>query len=268
MRQAMTNEDAERFLIAWLRDPSLHRSGGGSYGYEIYVPTLIRDYLMYLGKEVQFGNTQTAPLSPYFFEAGWALCRRGILRPGVKQEGAQAVAEGGYCVTTFGRRWLEESDQDDYVPTEDGRFAEMLSPFQARLGAQFQERAQEAIRCYGAHAYLACCAMCGAATESALIVLSSECLGEDETLRIYRGAAGRARLEKKLLGQRSDRIRREFDGFAGLLKYWRDEASHGGAARIGDNEAFTSLALLLRFAKFVDDNWLELTSPLTGRGHG
>ena len=44
----------------------------------------------------------------------------------------------------------------------------------------------------------------------------------------------------------------------GLLKYWRDSASHGGSARVGDNEAYTSLVLLLRFAIFVRDRWEEL----------
>ena len=56
-----------------------------------------------------------------------------------------------------------------------------------------------------------------------------------------------------------EKLRNEFNGFLALLKYWRDEASHGGPSSISDNEAFTSLALLLRFAKFVRDRWGELT---------
>ena len=46
----------------------------------------------------------------------------------------------------------------------------MLAAFQNRFGAGFQERGQEAARCYGAHAYLDCCVMSGAAAESVLTV--------------------------------------------------------------------------------------------------
>jgi len=42
------------------------------------------------------------------------------------------------------------------------------------------------------------------------------------------------------------------------IKYWRDEAAHGKASNIGDNEAYTSLALLLRFAGFVNEHWQDL----------
>lgn len=41
-------------------------------------------------------------------------------------------------------------------------------------------------------------------------------------------------------------------GFSG---YWRDNASHGRASRIADDEAYTVLALLLRFAKYAAEHW-------------
>src|SRR3954468_8847698 len=43
-----------------------------------------------------------------------------------------------------------------------------------------------------------------------------------------------------------------------LLKYWRDESAHGMASKINDEHAYTSLAMLLRFAQFSNDNWQEL----------
>jgi hypothetical protein len=46
-----------------------------------------------------------------------------------------------------------------------------------------------------------------------------------------------------------------------LLKDWRDEAAHGKPSGITDNEAYTSLAMLLRFAQFVNDNWNTLVNP-------
>jgi hypothetical protein len=40
-----------------------------------------------------------------------------------------------------------------------------------------------------------------------------------------------------------------------LLTYWRNEAAHGRASEIGETEAFTSLMLLLRLARFADETF-------------
>lgn len=256
----MSTEQAEKFLIKWLRDPGVRKSQYASYGYDVYLPNVMRDYLAQQGHDPQ--HVDFRPVSSDFYAAGWELCRRGILRPGIKTYGVQDTPDGsagnGYSVTPFGRQWIQESDRDDFVPTEPGRFAEMLAPFQERFGPQFYERAQEAVRCYGAHAYLACCAMCGAAAESILLATAIAKRDEQSILKMYNTAQGRSRLEKVLIGQARDQLKREFQGFLVLLKYWRDEASHGGASRIGDNEALTSLAFVLRFAAFVRDHWDEL----------
>jgi hypothetical protein len=74
-----------------------------------------------------------------------------------------------------------------------------------------------------------------------------------------RSSNGRSRIEKILLGQARGRLKQEVQGFLILLKYWRDQAGHGAKANITDNEAYTSLALLLRFATYVDEWWGELT---------
>lgn len=77
----------------------------------------------------------------------------------------------------------------------------------------------------------------------------------------YRGASGRSRVENMILGQARSQIRDEYHGYMSLLKYWRDAAAHGGLAGINDNEAYTSLNLLLRLALFADQKWDELVSP-------
>ena len=64
-----------------------------------------------------------------------------------------------------------------------------------------------------------------------------------------------------MTGKVVEPIRRDFNGFTVLLKYWRDDAAHGAASLISENEAFTALAMLLRFAEFVDSHWSDLTSP-------
>ncbi len=66
-------------------------------------------------------------------------------------------------------------------------------------------------------------------------------------------------MEKILIGQADEWIQREYKGYTSLLKYWRDISAHGKKAGIGDNEAYTSLMLLLRLAVFINDNWSKLT---------
>jgi hypothetical protein len=199
-----------------------------------------------------------------FYAPAWDLCRRGILRPGIRKYGEQATEAGnagnGYSITPFGRQWLAEADRDTFVPTEPERFAQMLARFQDRFGAGFQSRGQEAIRCYGAHAYLACCVMSGAAGES--VLLSTAIAGHgDETyvLKLYAATGGRRKIEDLIFGQAQGNIREEYRGLSSLLKYWRDEAGHGKASNINDSEAFYSLGLLLRLATFMNDHWDALT---------
>lgn len=222
----------------------------------------MQDYLTYQNKDTQQGAREIRDLSPHFYAAGWNLCWRGILRPGIRTYGEQATPDGssgnGYSVTPFGQQWLAESDRDDFVPTEPGRFAHMLERFRDRFGPTFYERAQEAVKCYGAHVYLACCVMCGASAESILLATAICKENEATVLSMYNTAQGRSRIESLLVGKAREQLQREFRGFLTLLKYWRDEASHGQPSRIGDDEALTSLAFLLRFASFVDDHWKEL----------
>jgi len=225
----MSAEQAEQFLITWLRDPCVRKSQYASYGYDVYLPNVMRDFLVQRGHDVHQAEGQLPTVAADFYAAGWELCRRGILRPGIRTYGVQDTPDGsagnGYSITPFGSRWLEESDRDDFVPTEPGRFAEMLSPFQKQFGPRFYERAQEAVRCYGAHAYLACCTMCGAAAESILLATAIAKRDESSVLDAYNTAQGRSRVENMLIGQARDQLKREFQGCLTLLKYWRDAAS-------------------------------------------
>jgi hypothetical protein len=271
----MNDEDALKFLIKCLREPT--RRNYANYGYDVYISSIIRAYLRVTGSKVQGPDverefhTTGKELSPHFYAAAWELARRGILRPGVRIMGAQSTDEGsagnGFSVTPFGQRWLPENSLDDFIPTEPERFAAMLEPYRLRFGPGFYERAQEAVRCYGAHAYLACCTMSGAAAESILLAAAVAREGSEESvLKVYASANGRSRVESTLMGQVRDQLRREFQGLTVLLKYWRDEAAHGKASLIADNEAYTSLAMLLRFAKLVTDNWPDLTGRPTQSG--
>jgi hypothetical protein len=184
--------------------------------------------------------------------------------------GAQATNDGaggnGYSITPFGRRWLAEADKDMFVPAEPGRFAEMIAPYAEVFGSGFQQRTNEAIGCYGAHLYLACCVMCGAAAESLLIHLAIAKDGDEEAvLTKYRAANGRRTIENIIIGQpQSQAMKRDFEVCFSLLKYWRDEAAHGRKSEITENEAYTSLGLLLRCAQFAKDNYQALTASSGG----
>jgi hypothetical protein len=264
-------ENASELLISLLRQclsrPASARAGSfPSYGYDVYLPSLLRPYLASKGFPYPGGQEEElGRIMPMLYAAAWNLCRRGILRPGIREYQAQATADGasgnGYSITPFGRKWLAESDRDDFVPTESERFARLLGRYRERFGVAYQERGQEAIRCYGAHAYLACCAMCGAAAETILIATAIAKIGEPEgVLRSYNANGGRWRVENAIMGQARQELQRSFTVPMTLLKYWRDQAAHGQTSSIDDNEAFTSLALLLRLAALVNDNWVELTA--------
>lgn len=260
----MREEDALKVLVDWLRS---HDPTPLDYGYDMYVPNVIRWHLKNTmeSKSTITENEKLEQLFPAFANAAWELCRRGVLRPGINNYMTQVTDQGsagsGFSVTSFGRQWISEAQEDIFVPTEPERFAELLKRFSVHFGVGFQERSQEAIRCYGAHAYLACCAMCGAATESILLAVAiAKTNDEEDVLRQYASSKGRTRVENIVIGQATEHKKCEFKGLTELLKYWRDEAAHGTASDISDNEAYTSLAMLLRYAMFVDKNWESLTS--------
>jgi hypothetical protein len=254
-----TEEDAFHFIIRVLRDGAANLR---HYGYELYLPKVFAAYVRDVCGVQDHGDQRGyAEISPAFYAAAWELCRRGILRPGVMAFRRQE--EGyvdGYTVTPAGKKWLAEAGQYDYVPIEPGRFSKMLDSFTPRYGPGFQERSQEAIRCYAANAYFGCCAMCGAAAESILLAAAIAKDGDQAKIeKMYLASGGRGRIEKLLLSSQPDNVQKECSGYLSLLKYWRDMTAHGKAAGITDGEAYTSLAFLLRFAQFVNDRWTDLT---------
>ena len=146
-------EDAERLIIRWIREKP--KSDYSNFGYDVYLSNLIRWYLEESSERDRQAIEQSIPnLWPTFVAAAWELCRRGVIRPGVRQLNTQSTEHGsageGYSITPFGAQWAAESRRDDFVPTEPQRFAQMLAPYIKRFGPGFHERAQEAVRCYGA----------------------------------------------------------------------------------------------------------------------
>ncbi len=260
---ALTVEDAIQLIVRYLHEPK-PSSETSSYGYGLYLPNVARAYLGKLGKTWQETEHLWPSLSPTFYAAAWELCRRGILRPGVRHVGLQITDDGsggnGYSVTPYGESWLKKPPGAD-LPLEPSRFATMLADTGKKFGSGFVERSQEAVRAYQANAFLACCAMCGAAAESIVLVLAVAKAGNEKSvLEMYASASGRGRVENLVLGKQPKVVQEEFHRYTTLLKYWRDSAAHGKAVAITEPEAFSSLALLLRFARFAADRWGDLTT--------
>lgn len=258
-------DDAMAFLIDYIRQP---RSSDGypSFGYEIYLPNVIAAYLVEIEPSAlhhsQLRNSPRAKeLSSVFYEAAWDLCRHGVLRPGVKRMGEQSDGGGGdgYCVTVLGRAWVSKGAPA--IVFEPGRLGQLFESLSSNLGKGFLQRANEAVQCHQFNAYLACCAMCGAAAEAILLAAAIKKSGDEAaTLKAYGGQGGRYKVIKSVTGQLRPAIAGPFENATGLLSYWRDETAHGTASNISEIEAHEAIARLLRFAQFTCDNWDELTA--------
>ena len=106
----MKHEDAVNLIVHVLAMPE-PPMGYSSYGYDLYIPNAIRMHTQ--------DASEMDKISPVFFDAAWELCRRGILRPGVRKLRSQATDEGsagaGFSVTPFGREWLKEAEKEGRV---------------------------------------------------------------------------------------------------------------------------------------------------------
>lgn len=240
--------------------------------YDVYLPTLWEEYVRERDNRpasdslaLESGNI-AAELSPAFYAAAWELCRRGFLRPGAKIHGDANVnlkcqAGDGYSLMPRGRQFLAAAPEEQFVAVESGRTGNMLGRFAERFGHGYHQRSQEAVKCYNALAYLACCAMSGAATESILLAVAIAKSGDEErVLHTYRAAQGRRKLVNDVVGRVADPLAGRFKSFMDLLNYWRDETAHGQVSSIVEIEAFDALGRLLRFAHLVDDGWDALTN--------
>jgi len=256
----MTLDDAIQFIVHYVRSGQASRDQGryGGRDFDVRVHIVARYYHEQAGRPPDSGTEGLAVLS----DAAWELCRRGILKPATKVINTTAPWAGGdgYSLTPYGARWIREAEEVDLVPMQPGRFAEILARGGPRFGSGFVERAEQAVGSYNGRAFLACCAMCGAAAESILLALAIAKKGDEAwVLDHYARRSGRSDIEKYLLGQERTSVREEFDRYMGLLKHWRDDSAHGRAVHITEAEAYSSLALLLRLSIFAQNRWSELT---------
>ncbi len=258
MVDKITQTDAHALLVKWMRASSNYTEG--SYGYDLYLPLLISREQ----GNPPFGDNELFMRANMqaFTAAAWELCRRGLLRPGIREYGGQGNSDGyGYSITPLGRQWLAESEKDPFIAIDPTQISAMLSRYSLRFGDGFLERSQEAIRCYQANAHLACCAMCGAAAESILLALAFAKGDRVAVMKEYLTKGGRGRVQTSVFGSAPDFVRDQAAAGLSLLKYWRDDAAHGEFTGISEAQSFTSTLLLLRFAALAGDHWGSITRP-------
>lgn len=232
---SVDGEAALNFIVEYLKfktsdfSDSYNRPG---YGYDLFMPNVVGDYLReydaqrrpgnYPGGSIQYDlKTNSAP----FYDAAWSLCQKGVLRPGTVGYGHNSPhgpqTEVGFALTSYGKTWLERISGYEYIPLEFGHFAKILVDHARVLGVDYHSRSQEALRCYRAQAYLACCTMCGASAEAILLSVALLKSGDEEKVyKDYLSAGGRARIEHSILRTAehcySTRISRLY-GFAQIL---------------------------------------------------
>jgi hypothetical protein len=255
-------EDARDFVI------SLLKSGQGQSslytGYQIDVSWMLECYIQEMTDQnrqsiEQISNGRnlykqcTGKLSPVFLVATWELCLSGIFRPSrmsLVENPHQLTAHAdpfcceAFTVTPYGKEWLARIEAD-YIPSTSGKFIELVKEYQARFISAYIQRAEEAFHCYKARCNLACCVMCGAASESILLAVGFARDGDEDTLKTYLGRSGRKELTDKVIGKTPTYKGKKFREFIEQLSPWRDESAHGTAIEISESEAFLSLITLL-----------------------
>lgn len=264
-----TLDEAIAFTLTLLRSRSASNPGGSStrpipagshYGYDIYAPTVARQWAVGQFPNSSHWDRTAQEASSAFYEATWELCRRGLLRPGVRATSTQGVNDGGgYCLTSFGELWLRDAEETHFISLQPGALAAAFERFRERFGDGYHQRVQEALRCRSAEAWLAACAMVGAAAESILLAIAVAKTGSEESvLRTYSGRDGRRATLNLIVGQAPRHISQPLTSGMALLSYWRDSASHGQTAPISSPEAEQALRELLSVSQFASDRWNEI----------
>jgi hypothetical protein len=237
----------------------LQKGEAGKYGHDLFAQHVAATAALRL--HGQFNEESVRNLSPLFYDAAWELCRRGIVRPGVRTSGDQAIADGGgYSLTEAGRAALPKLDSAALLIAQPGALAATLAGFSSRFGAGFQQRALEAINCRNAQTLLACCAMVGAAAESILLALAIAKIGDElKVLQTYSQSRGRAKILDMVVGRVDQHRRNQLTTFASIVGLWRDEAAHGKASPLSTANADEALRELLHMCQWVDREWVNLT---------
>jgi hypothetical protein len=265
MFQAPHPDDACAFIVHRLRENPNGYGTTNNASFDVWLPSLVWQYLLALGysqnRQAEYQqDSELEDLWRAFYDAAWRLCRLGVLRTTASWSrytgGGTSATGNGYSYTSQGRAWLKTSDLL-FIPSDPTRYVALLSKEVERLGKGFAQRAGEAAACHQTGNNLACCAMCGAAAESALLQIAISKIGDEKkVLEAYVKSNGRRRVMEMIFGSSPSKLEEKFINSAtSLLFYWRDETAHGTISTVSEIEAFHSLTMLVRLAQYLFSSW-------------
>ncbi|HCX3503529.1 TPA: hypothetical protein OZL24_003234, partial [Legionella pneumophila] len=241
-----------------------------NYGYDIWFESALQSYVSSLDSNQIQRKLDHDSMSQVqdkckacLTDAIWSLCCKNILRPGVsfldKTWSPNNKVNDGFSVTQYGKLWLDKADMASLLPADPNKLSLLFAKYQDLFGHNYFKRAREAVNCYFAGNYLACCVMCGAATESILLSAAFEKEDKDQIIAMYKSSGGRRRIENLLFCKAREELKRVYNKYTDLIKFWRDETGHGHDTDVDHDEAYISMITLLRFALFIQEHWDELT---------
>jgi len=241
---------------------ALKQQSASQFGYDYYPPHVATQVAFKdVGHQSADVDRLTAEYYPHFQEAGWLLCMRGVLLPGVHTYQAQSVSDGGYSLTVAGAEQLDNLDETTGLIYRSGSLQNTFREFADLFGDAFQQRALEAIACRDAGVWLASCVMSGAAAEAVLLAIAiAKTKNEDEVLTIYRRAKGRRDVLNVIIGQAQKHRKDTLKAFTGIIAAWRDEAGHGAATKITTANADEALRQLLHMCQWTRREWEALVA--------
>lgn len=279
MQNRLTFDEAQHYIISGLKvaeqNSKLHTSQFSSNVYDLHHETVVNLYIN-KGRSPSINPFQSHQernaeairrkhIQRMFADVLFDFCNKGILRPGptfigdFSTLGVNTLNEG-FSLTEFGIAWLSRIDEHDLIPSSTDKLSQLFDSFQPLFGKNYFKRIKEAVNCYQTGNYLACCVMCGAATESILLSVAFKMNDETVVLKEYFSSRGRSKIENMLFNKAPDHIRKIYPQFTGLIAYWRDETGHGHDSDVDNNEAFVALIAVVRFANFIKQHLCEITN--------
>jgi hypothetical protein len=93
-----------------------------------------------------------------------------------------------------------------------------------------------------------------------LLALAISKSGGDQkkVLGAYHSSGGRDKVMRSLLGGAETAVATQVRAAIDVMKYWRDDASHGEKTEISESHAYLSLTQLMRLAQIASDHWDKL----------
>jgi hypothetical protein len=195
-------------------------------------------------------------------DAAWALCRTGILRPGVRgNERVGKPVSQLFCLTTAGRTRFLEADALGLTVAVGEHLVRELNRHGDLFGPIYASRARDAVLAHEGGAHFASCSMSGAAVESILLAFAHAhpTIPNSVIAKYERG--NRSALVNAVLAEMKGDDRRKVEARLDLLLHWRDKSAHATPHAYNSETAHLALRDLQALANLVGSKWGEFTSP-------